>query len=63
MSEEWVKSPCISVCMLNAEDICEGCYRTSREITEWTTMTNAERRAVLLECRRRFDAGNHIKLL
>ncbi|MFI2812767.1 MULTISPECIES: DUF1289 domain-containing protein [Microbulbifer] len=48
-----VKSPCISVCALNAEDICEGCFRTGTEISRWGNMNNDERRSVLQRCTER----------
>ncbi|AMX02963.1 DUF1289 domain-containing protein [Microbulbifer thermotolerans] len=52
-AEKPVKSPCISVCALNAEDICEGCFRTGAEISRWGRMSNEERRAVLRSCTER----------
>ncbi|SEA29216.1 DUF1289 domain-containing protein [Microbulbifer marinus] len=51
--EKPVKSPCISVCALNAQDICEGCFRSGMEISRWGTMNNDERRAVLKSCTER----------
>lgn len=42
-----VRSPCISVCALDADDICIGCHRSGDEILRWTQMTNEERREVL----------------
>ena len=33
--EAAVKSPCISVCALDEEDICMGCFRSLREISDW----------------------------
>ncbi|WP_237060095.1 DUF1289 domain-containing protein [Microbulbifer sediminum] len=48
-----VRSPCISVCALNAEDICEGCFRTGMEISRWGNMNNDERRSVLQRCTER----------
>ncbi|MBL6715442.1 MAG: hypothetical protein RLZZ174_871 [Pseudomonadota bacterium] len=42
-----VPSPCIGVCVLNAEDHCEGCYRSADEITRWGALDDARRRAVL----------------
>lgn len=47
MSEVPVASPCIGVCVLNLEDCCEGCFRTSEEITDWGAMSDDERRNVL----------------
>jgi len=45
--EKPVRSPCISVCALDEQDICTGCQRTAVEITRWGRMSNDERRAVL----------------
>ncbi|WP_296248622.1 DUF1289 domain-containing protein [Pseudomonas sp. UBA4194] len=45
--EKPVRSPCISVCALDEQDICTGCQRTAAEITRWGRMSNDERRAVL----------------
>jgi predicted Fe-S protein YdhL (DUF1289 family) len=42
-----VVSPCISVCVLNEEDVCTGCYRTADEITEWTELSQEDKRAVI----------------
>lgn len=44
-----VRSPCVSVCALDENDICVGCQRTGDEIFRWTTMTNEERRKVLVK--------------
>jgi predicted Fe-S protein YdhL (DUF1289 family) len=42
-----VPSPCISVCRMNARTgLCEGCFRTIDEIARWSTLSDAERRAV-----------------
>ncbi len=43
-----IVSPCIAVCSLDATgQVCLGCHRTIDEITAWSTLTPAERRAVL----------------
>ena len=42
-----VTSPCVSVCALNEEDICIGCYRSAGEITRWCLMSDDEKREVL----------------
>ncbi|MFA0813599.1 DUF1289 domain-containing protein [Microbulbifer epialgicus] len=51
--ERPVKSPCISVCALNDDDVCEGCFRSGMEISRWGSMNNDERRAVLKLCTER----------
>lgn len=64
MTEEAaVKSPCISICALNDEDICEGCYRSTQEITDWTALTNPQKEQVLLKVNERFKALNKHLLL
>jgi predicted Fe-S protein YdhL (DUF1289 family) len=38
-----VLSPCIGVCSLDADGICEGCLRTVAEIARWPQMGDEER--------------------
>ena len=45
--EKPINSPCISICALNDQDVCVGCYRSADEIREWMAMGNRERREVL----------------
>ena len=50
----FVPSPCISVCVMNAQTgWCEGCFRTIEEIVEWSDATDAVKRAVWVELKRR----------
>jgi len=42
-----VRSPCVSVCALDENDVCIGCQRSGDEILRWTSMTNDERREVM----------------
>ena len=58
-----VKSPCISVCVLNDEDICEGCYRSAQEITDWTELSNPQKVQVLVKVSERYKALNKHLLL
>ena len=51
--ERPVASPCVTICALDEQDICTGCQRTVDEITRWSRMDNAERRAVLALCHER----------
>ncbi len=51
-----VPSPCINVCRMNPRTgLCEGCFRTIDEITQWSSATNEFKRAVWREIRRRED--------
>ena len=51
--EKPVRSPCVQICVLNHDDICEGCYRSAEEITRWTSYSNEQRRHVLENVRER----------
>ncbi|RRJ85288.1 DUF1289 domain-containing protein [Aestuariirhabdus litorea] len=47
MDKSPVASPCVSICALNEEDICIGCYRTDQEIMRWREMGEEEKRQVV----------------
>jgi predicted Fe-S protein YdhL (DUF1289 family) len=38
-----VLSPCIGVCSLNDDGLCDGCHRSSAEIARWPYMDDDER--------------------
>ncbi|MEL7043419.1 MAG: DUF1289 domain-containing protein [Pseudomonadota bacterium] len=52
-------SPCVSVCALDDQDICMGCYRSATEITDWFMASPAEKRDIMrrVDERRRADGG------
>jgi predicted Fe-S protein YdhL (DUF1289 family) len=56
-------SPCISVCALDENDVCMGCYRTADEITEWFMATPEEKRRILRQAAKRRDDDSPIRLL
>jgi predicted Fe-S protein YdhL (DUF1289 family) len=56
------ESPCISVCLLDEQDICVGCYRSAEEITDWFMADAAEKREILARCSARRDASQTVKL-
>lgn len=45
-TETPLPSPCVSICVLNDDDICVGCYRSGEEISRWGRYSNTEKRAV-----------------
>ena len=51
--EKPVRSPCVSVCALDIDDMCMGWQRTGSEISAWGKMTNEQRREVLQQAARR----------
>ena len=46
MPQNVIPSPCVDVCVLNADDLCIGCYRTGDEISLWWAMGDAEKKDV-----------------
>lgn len=44
-----IASPCVNVCTIGKDRHCEGCRRTVKEIARWTSMTTAERDAVMAD--------------
>ncbi len=56
--EKPVKSPCVSVCALDEDDVCVGCFRTGNEISHWGNYSNDERREVLALSAERAKANN-----
>ena len=42
-----VLSPCVGVCSLDAEGVCEGCHRTVAEIARWSQMGDDERLRIM----------------
>lgn len=44
---QFVPSPCVSVCALDEDDVCVGCYRTGMEISQWGRMTVEKQRLVV----------------
>lgn len=60
VTEKPVRSPCVSICALDEDDICTGCQRSGREISQWGRMDNDQRRAVLVLCHERARANGQI---
>lgn len=48
-----VESPCVRNCCLNDDDRCMGCFRTLDEIKAWLSLTEREKREVLIKCQER----------
>jgi predicted Fe-S protein YdhL (DUF1289 family) len=46
-NENEVTSPCVSICALDVDDVCVGCYRTGEEISRWWSMGNEEKKEIL----------------
>jgi len=61
MSESEPGSPCISVCVLDDDDICTGCYRSADEIADWFMASAEHKREMLRRARERREAGTTVK--
>lgn len=45
-----VTSPCKNVCRLNFNsNLCNGCGRTIEEITNWSTLSNSQKKEILIK--------------
>ncbi len=42
-------TPCIGICTLRTDGLCEGCLRTGPEIGAWSSLDNAERLRIMNE--------------
>ncbi len=62
MSEQEIRSPCISVCVLDENDICMGCFRSADEVTEWFMASNEQKRAIMERVEQRRQAAAPIRL-
>lgn len=58
MTDRPPASPCVSICALDENDICVGCYRTAQEITDWFMASNDEKQAILEACASRRTAAD-----
>jgi uncharacterized protein len=44
-----VITPCIGICTLGHDGLCDGCYRTGDEIAQWSLLSDSERLAIMSE--------------
>ncbi len=44
-----ILSPCIGICRLGIDGLCEGCLRTGDEIARWMSMSDSERARLTFE--------------
>ena len=48
-----IESPCVGTCCIGHDGVCFGCYRNRAELAAWGTASDAEKRAILVQCQRR----------
>ena len=42
-----IKSPCISICRLDTNKVCESCGRTKKEIKNWSKYSDKKREKIM----------------
>lgn len=55
-----VRSPCVSICALDEQDLCVGCYRSGEEISRWGSYSDDEKRDVLRKVAEREQAAGNV---
>jgi predicted Fe-S protein YdhL (DUF1289 family) len=53
-----VLSPCIGICRLGTDGLCQGCMRTTEEIARWMNLTDAEREHLMFDVLPKRGAGD-----
>ncbi len=51
-----VPSPCISLCRLDEEKVCLGCFRHVEDIREWRSADDQRRRVIVAQAEQRKTA-------
>ncbi|MGJ8670156.1 MAG: DUF1289 domain-containing protein [Oceanococcus sp.] len=59
--QQAVVSPCISVCELNADEVCLGCGRSLQDIADWSAADDKARAAILEQARKRLEKFESIR--
>ena len=62
MNDRELRSPCISVCALDENNICTGCYRSAEEITDWFMASDEQKGEVLRRAQERLQARSSSRL-
>ena len=58
------KSPCVGNCKINAKnDLCIGCSRSIKEISNWLFLNKAEKKKIFLKIKQRKELNKNKKKL
>lgn len=63
-----LSTPCVHICVIDpASGLCEGCGRTLAEIAQWSSLSEAERQAIMELLPERLhlranDPGHHVRV-
>lgn len=56
------QSPCISVCALDDNNVCIGCFRSAEEITDWFLADAGGKREILRRAGERREGVDQARL-
>jgi len=59
-AEPEIKSPCMSLCCLDEQDVCIGCHRSVKEITGWRGMTHQQKKETMMQVVKREQASGRM---
>ncbi len=59
-AEPEIKSPCMSLCCLDEQDVCIGCHRSVKEITAWGRMDNQQKKETMMQVVKREQASGRM---
>lgn len=48
-----IESPCLNICVLDEEEICQGCFRSLEDIRGWSAYSEDKKLAVLHDAEQR----------
>tara|TARA_B100000795_G_scaffold20918_1_gene13948 strand:- start:238 stop:435 length:198 start_codon:yes stop_codon:yes gene_type:complete len=63
VSGKTIASPCVNICYLDDDDICQGCYRSGDEIVAWMRLDEDGRKQVLANVRERELASPFVTIV
>jgi hypothetical protein len=49
-----IPSPCRGICQVNNRGYCKGCFRSREERFHWNTLTDQQKRQVIVLCQQRY---------
>lgn len=62
MSNDEPQSPCVSICVLDDKDICQGCFRSAEEVTDWFMSSDERKREILALAQERRESASSFRL-
>ena len=48
-----VKSPCVKICKVTLNNLCDGCFRTIEEISNWSSYSDIEKEIIIFSSNER----------